>query len=359
MAVNLASKYAKELAQAFHEKSYVDGIACKDYEFTGVKNLKVYTAVSQELNDYKRTGTNRYGEPKEAQDTVQDMVVERDRSFSITVDKGNKAEQMGAKEASKILAIEMQEQAVPEMDKYALGKYIDYAGKTVAIEEEPTEETIVKHLSNGMVAMGNKKVPVDGRYIFIGWSQFGNLRLSKQFIGVEALAKEALVKGAVGTFMGAQVITVPDDYLMKGEYKAYFLIVYKNSVLQPKKVQDYFVKENPAGINGALIEGRFIYDAFVIGAKCDGVYACVEANSKQETPKFALSGSTLTVTSAGAAKILVTTDGSDPRFSETAIASTSGGGITLETGTVKARAVAFADGLFTSDVAVDTERTIA
>ena len=75
MAVNLASKYAKELAQAFSQKSYVDGIACKDYEFTGVKNLKVYTAVSQELNDYKRSGTNRYGEPKEAQDTVQNAFV--------------------------------------------------------------------------------------------------------------------------------------------------------------------------------------------------------------------------------------------------------------------------------------------
>ena len=107
MAINLASKYAKELAQAFSQKSYVDGIACKDYEFTGVKNLKVYTAVSLELNDYKRSGTNRYGEPKEAQDTVQDMIVEKDRSFSITVDKGNNSEQMGAKEASKILNIEM------------------------------------------------------------------------------------------------------------------------------------------------------------------------------------------------------------------------------------------------------------
>ena len=91
MAVNLAGKYAKELAQAFTQKSFVDGIACKDYEFTGVKNLKVYTAISQELNDYKRSGTNRYGEPKEAQDTVQDMIVEKDRSFSITVDKGNNA----------------------------------------------------------------------------------------------------------------------------------------------------------------------------------------------------------------------------------------------------------------------------
>jgi hypothetical protein len=184
------------------------------------------------------------------------------------------------------------------------------------------------------------------------------LRLSKQFIGVEALAKEALVKGAVGTFMGAQVVTVPDDYLMKGENKAYFLIVYKNSVLQPKKVQDYFVKENPAGINGALIEGRFIYDAFVIGAKCDGVYAAVEGGKVQAKPTFALSGKNLTVTSAGANKIRVTTDGTDPRFSDTAIETTTGGKVVLPTGTHKPRAVAFANAKFTSPVAEDAERTV-
>ena len=176
------------------------------------------------------------------------------------------------------------------------------------------------------------------------------LRLSKQFIGVEALAKEALVKGAVGTFMGAQVVTVPDDYLMKGENKAYFLIVYRNSVLQPKKVEDYFVKENPAGINGALIEGRFIYDAFVIGAKCDGVYAAVNANAKQATPTISVSGTNATITSSGAKTIKVTTDGTDPRFSDTAVETASGGTLTVASGN-KVRAVAFGNGTFTSEIA--------
>lgn len=358
MAVNLATKYAKELAQAFNQKSVVDGVACKDYEFTGVKNLKVYTAVSQELNDYKRTGLNRYGEPKEAQDTVQDMIVEKDRSFSITIDKGNNSEQMGAKEASKILAIEMNEQAIPEMDRYALRKFIDYAGTVHEVSEEPNEDNIVKMISDAMVHMGNKKVPAEGRYIFIGWSYFGILRLSKQFIGVESLAKEALVKGAVGTFMGAQVVTVPDDYLMKNGKKAYFLIVYKNSVLQPKKVQDYFIKENPAGINGALIEGRFIYDAFVIGAKCAGVYAAVEKGCVQKAPTFAANGANLTVTSSGAAKIRVTLDGSDPRFSDSAVETTSGGSVNLPAGVTTAKAVAFSEEMFTSEVATDTARTV-
>jgi len=163
----------------------------------------------------------------------------------------------------------------------------------------------------------------------------------------------------VGTFMGAQVVTVPDDYLMKGENKAYFLIVYKNSVLQPKKVQDYFIKENPAGINGALIEGRFIYDAFVIGAKCDGVYAAVEGEKVQEKPVFSLSGNNLVVTSAGANKIRVTVDGTDPRFSESAFETTSGGSVALDEGTYSAKAVAFSDELFTSAVAVDEKRTVA
>lgn len=358
MAVNLAEKYAKELAQAFTQNSVVDGVASKDYDFEGVNKINVYTAVSQPLNDYRRSGANRYGEPQEAQDTVQEMVMERDRSFSITVDKGNNLEQMGAKQASKILNIEMNEQAIPEMDKHALGKWADFAGNVVAAAAEPTKATIVQMLSDGMVHMSNKKVPPKGRHIFIGWSYFGMLRLSTEFIGVEALAKEALVNGAVGTFMGAPVICVPDEYLMKNGKKCYFLIVYKNSVLQPKKVQDYFVKNNPAGINGGLCEGRFIYDAFVIGAKCEGVYACVAKDAAQGAPTFAFSSPNLTVTAAGASKIRVTTDGSDPRFSKTAVETTSGGSIKLPAGKTKARAVAFNDDLFTSPVAEDAERTV-
>ena len=353
MAINLASKYAKELAQAFTQKSVVAGTTGNDYDFTGVNKINVYTVVSQELNDYRRSGANRYGEPQEAQDTVQEMTVTRDRSFSITVDKGNNAEQMGAKEASKILAIEMNEQAIPEMDKYALGRFIDLAGTIKASAEEPTEETIVKLVSDGMVHMSNKKVSAQGRTIFIGWSWFGMLRLSKQFMNVEGLASKALTNGALGMFMGAQVVPVPDEYLAKGGHQAYFLITTKAATLMPKKVQDYFVKQNPAGINGSLIEGRFLYDAFVIGAKADAIYAATEANAVQATPTIAVSGGNATVTSAGAVKIRVTTDGSDPRFSNTAVETTSGGTVPAASG-VTVKAVAFDDELFTSAVAEET-----
>ena len=361
MAINLAAKYSKEIANAFTLRSVVDGTTNKDYDFTGVKTLNVYTPVTQSLADYQRTGTSRYGTPTELQDTMQELMLTRDRSFSITIDKGNNSEQMGAKEASRILSIEMNEQAIPEMDKYALGRFADYAGKIVALDAAPTSENIAQKLSDGMVAMSNKNVPADGRFIFIGWSCFGALRLSNQFIGVESLAKSALVKGAIGTFMGAQVVVVPDDYLKKGDKTCYFIITHKNSVIQPKKVQDYFVKENPAGINGALLEGRFIYDAFVLGGRCDGVYAAVASGAQQAAPAFTYAASTKkeTIASSGADFILYTTDGTDPRYSSSAVKAV-GGSATVDLsgfagGSAVLKAVAIKDGAFTSDLAAATQ----
>ena len=361
MAINLAAKYSKEIANAFTLRSVVDGTTNKDYDFTGVKTLNVYTPVTQSLADYQRTGTSRYGTPTELQDTMQELMLTRDRSFSITIDKGNNSEQMGAKEASRILSIEMNEQAIPEMDKYALGRFADYAGKIVALDAAPTSENIAQKLSDGMVAMSNKNVPADGRFIFIGWSCFGALRLSNQFIGVEILAKSALVKGAIGTFMGAQVVVVPDDYLKKGDKTCYFIITHKNSVIQPKKVQDYFVKENPAGINGALLEGRFIYDAFVLGGRCDGVYAAVASGAQQAAPAFTYAASTKkeTIASSGADFILYTTDGTDPRYSSSAVKAVGGSAAVdlsgFAGGSAVLKAVAIKDGAFTSDLAAATQ----
>ena len=117
MAINLAAKYSKEIANAFTLRSVVDGTTNKDYDFTGVKTLNVYTPVTQSLADYQRTGTSRYGTPTELQDTMQELMLTRDRSFSITIDKGNNSEQMGAKEASRIHSIEMNSQARPDMAK--------------------------------------------------------------------------------------------------------------------------------------------------------------------------------------------------------------------------------------------------
>jgi hypothetical protein len=37
------------------------------------------------------------------------------------------------------------------------------------------------------------------------------------------------------------------------------------------------VSENPPGINGWLVEGRVVYDAFVLESKKNGIYVHVES----------------------------------------------------------------------------------
>lgn len=251
MATNLATKYSPRVAEAFSLQSVVDGKTNKDYEFTGVRSLHVYTPSTQGLNDYQRTGTSRYGTPTEMQDSDQELILTKDRSFSITIDKGNLTEQQDSKRAGLMLKAEMNEQVIPEIDRYALTQFSDLAGRITAISA-PDASSIVGALSTGMTYISNKKVPADNRTIWIGWTSFGYLRQSSQFLGVDSLGEKALAKGTLGLFMGAEVVPVPDDYLYKATTQCHFLIAHKSAVMQPKKIQDYFVKQDPPGINGRI-----------------------------------------------------------------------------------------------------------
>jgi len=362
MAINLATKYEKKIQSYFSLKSVVDGNTNNDYNFSGVKSINIYTPVTQSLTDYSRTGMTRYGTPNEMQDVLQEMILTRDRSFAITVDAGNNAEQMDSKQAGKILALEIEEQVVPEMDKYALSKFADFAGKIDVQLSAPDKTTIVATLAGAMASMSNKNVPNSGRAIYIGWTYFSALRSASEYIGNDTLGKKVLSAGQLGSFMGASVIPVPDDYLKKGSSQCYALITYKNSVMQPKKIQDYFVKQNPPGINGALIEGRFIFDAYVIGAKADGVYAIVAASTQQAAPTntYTSGSKTMACASSGATSIMYTTDGTDPRYSKSAKVYSGAVDLSSFAGTtVTFKSVAFDDALFTSAVTTTNQAVAA
>ena len=71
MAVNLFTLHSDMTQSAFRRESLIAGKLCSDYEFTGAKTVKILTPVTVPMNDYKRTGTNRYGNPTEMQDIIQ------------------------------------------------------------------------------------------------------------------------------------------------------------------------------------------------------------------------------------------------------------------------------------------------
>lgn len=345
MAINLASKYSKQIDQVYTHESFVAGKANGKFEFTGVKGVKIYSPSTVPMNDYTRAGTNRYGNPQEMQDEVQELVVTQDKAFSLTIDKGNAAEQMGTKNAGARLRQQMNEQVIPTQDKFALARYIEQAGTVKGLTAAPTDQTILGLLSDAGVAMDNENVPSDGRYCFMGATYVGVLRQAKQIVELEGMGTKAVKKGVVGECMGFQLVKVPDKYL-PGD--AYFLCFRSESVVNPHKIHDTKLHTDPPGISGHLMEGRFLYDAFVLGKRSAGVYAAVAAAKKQATPTIAVSSGTATITSAGAAKILATTDGSDPRYSESAVTVASGGTLTVGS-SYHVRAVAY--GTFPSDVA--------
>jgi hypothetical protein len=113
MTVNLAKKYSPKVDERFKVGTLTGGAVNNDYEWTGVSAVEVYSIPTVAMGDYARTGSSRYGTPSELQDTLQEMLLAKDRAFTFTIDKGNEMEQMGAKEAGKALRRQIDEVVIP------------------------------------------------------------------------------------------------------------------------------------------------------------------------------------------------------------------------------------------------------
>ena len=68
---------------------------------------------------------------------------------------------------------------------------------------------------------------------------------------------------------GIPIITAPTSWLPKNTA---FIITNPVACVAPIKLADYKIHDNPPGINGWLVEGRVIYDAFVLNNKKGAIY---------------------------------------------------------------------------------------
>lgn len=347
--VNLITKYAPQIQTAFKKNSLLTGRLSTEYSFTGSKTVKVIIPQTVALVDYQRSGANRYGTPTEMQDIVQEMTLTKDRGFSMTIDKGNLQEQGGLKSAGKMLALEIKERCVPESDLYGFTQLFQKAGNVVGNSTALSKSTVCERIAEGTQVLDDAEIPSDGRTLYISAKGYKYLRLSPEFLGVEALAKESLAKGQVGEFDNMAVVKVPS-----GRWPVYgnFLIVHKDCATFPQTLNESKLHEDPPGISGNLLEGRQIYDLFVFAAKCNGIYAEVDTSSGQGTicaaPAISNVGA-ITSTTSGAS-FFYTTDGSDPRYSDSAL---SGASATVSVGMV-VKAYAYKAGTFPSGVTTVT-----
>lgn len=346
MAINLALKYSDKIAEKFKASSFVAGNTSNEYEFNGVKSLRVTTPQTVALNDYSRTGTsNRFGTPAEMQDVVQEMSMTQDKSFSLVIDKGNNTDQMLVKNAGKMLKLQIDEQVVPTVDKRYFTVLLKDAGSVVNVSS-PSKSTICGLIDDGVQVLDDALVPQVDRILYITAANYKLLKQSDEFTKADDLVKSTVIKGLVGEYNNMNVVKVPSSYFPTGMQ---FAIVYKNATLLPYKIQDAKIHQDPPGFSGALLEGRNYFDAFVLGTKSSGVYVATTA-TKQATPTGAGGSGSITLTSANASTIKYTLDGSDPRYSLTALTASTGVAITVAAATYTVKAVAYHATNATSDV---------
>ena len=312
-AINLHEKYSAKIAERFRTDSFIAGNTSDDYSFDGVKSLNISTVKTVEVTQYKRGGLWRFGQPTEVEDTVQTLTMTQEPSWSATIDAGNASDQQYEKKAGKVMKMQSDEVTTPMSDKYALKQFAQNAGQVVELANAPAKTTIVEMIFNASTALDNALVPQSNRILYITSSYYNLVRLSPEFIGVEKLAGRILTKGQVGEIADMKVVKIPDNYMPAN---VYFMITHKKSVLMPFKLKTARILSEVPGINGRLLEWYSYYDAFVIGAKANGVYVAAAKGTVSAAPTIAISGGKATITGTGT--VYYTTDGSDPRYSRSA-----------------------------------------
>lgn len=266
--INLAEKYSTKVAERFALGSLTDAHAGKDYDFSGVKSIKIYSINTVAMGDYTRSGTERFGTLEELGDTVQEMAMTKDRSFTFSIDKGNNAQQFNVKAATKSLKRQVDEVVTPEIDKYRLNAWATGAGLT-AVQASLTKSNILEMIMTGGMNMSNNLVPKKNRTLFIKESLYLHCKLADQITGIDALGTKAVKEGVVGTLDGMKVVPVPDSYFPTG---LNFMIKYKGATVDPVQLKTYRVLTEQRGIDGDVVEGRIIYDSFVLESRAKGIY---------------------------------------------------------------------------------------
>lgn len=273
MAFNYAEKYSEIIDERFTTKALTEAAVNKDYEFSGVNKVNVYSVNTVPLGDYVMEGTNRYGKPEELRNDKTEFTLTQDKAFTFTIDLRHKDSTMMTMEAGRALAREIDEVIVPTVDKYRLQALCNDAG-TVK-NEVITKDNAYTSLLDGTTTLIDSEVPADGRILYLTPAFYKMVKIDPLFIKNCETAQKIAITGSVGMIDGMNIIVAPTHYLETG---VNFIITHPMAMTSPKKISEYKIHDNPPGINGWLVEGRIVYDAFVIPNKKKAVY--VSRNSK-------------------------------------------------------------------------------
>ena len=317
MAINLVKKYHDKLVQALEYASQLSGKTTDEYKLDGGEGVYLTSLVPQALNNYNKAATsNRYGTPAEMQDTQQYIAWDYDKSYAITVDKANYQDGGYLKTAGAVIEEQNNDIVAPFIEQNFYAKLCGNAGKVVT-GNAPSTSDILSRLAAIEAAFRNANIPKADRFVAVPTTV---LQLFRQSLtNCDNITDKMLLKGLVGRFGTLNVIEVADSDFLSD---VYLVAWYRKAALKAFDIKESRVHQDPPGINGILVEYRVRGVNMVIGKYCGGVYVDCKSTAKQANPSATTAG-VITVGSSSD-YTLYTLDGTDPRYSTTAVKITSG-----------------------------------
>lgn len=267
MAINYASKYASKIDERFSREALSGSAINQDFDFVGVKTINVYSVPTSPMHDYKKTGTNRYGEPEELENSIQELTMTQDRSFTFTIDRGNYTDTQMANSAGAALQRQLRDVTIPEVDTYRFAKICANAGTTAT--GTITKDNAYDSFLDATVTLVDNKVPLAGAVGYVSSAFYKLIKLDSSFIKQSDIAQNIAIKGQVGMIDGIPIVVLPSSYMPAG---VDFFVTNKIATTAPVKLSEYKIHDNPPGLNGWLIEGRLYHDAFVLENKKKAIY---------------------------------------------------------------------------------------
>lgn len=274
MAIELVSKFAPYVDEKFTNESKKSLLTNNDFDWTGAHSIKVYKINTGKMNDYDRDGTgagvkgSRYGTVESLNATTEDLTLKKDRSFTFAIDKMDTDETAQQLAGATALARQQREVIIPEIDKYVYGVMATNAG-TKAEKKALTVDNVYDEIITGTEILDNNEVPENGRVLLLTPTVYRLLKKDKNVNISEVISEEIKAKGVIGTLDGMNILKVPSSRLPENFG---FMVCHPVATVAPTKLEDYTVHSNPPGISGDLVEGRVIYDAFVLENKAKAIY---------------------------------------------------------------------------------------
>ncbi len=273
MAINLVTKFLPYVDELFSTESKKSLLTNQDFDWTGAHTVKVYKIGTSEMTNYNRnpvagfTGS-RYGTIKDLDATTEEFTLKNDRSFTFAIDKLDTDETAQQLAAASALARQQREVVIPEVDTYVYGVMAAGAGTkpaAVALSETNIYDEILK----ATAALDNAEVPETGRVLVVAPDVYLLMKRCGDITMETDIGNDMRLRGVVSNLDGANVLKIPASRLPKDFG---FMLAHPCATVAPTKLEDYKIHVDPPGISGDLVEGRIVYDAFVLDNKVKAIY---------------------------------------------------------------------------------------